>query len=49
MTFTAFKTCAKTTNCGDHSTRVSALTQKFEQARIMTKSTSPSPSPSPSP
>ena len=37
MTFTAFKTCAKIANCGDHSTRLSALTQKFEQARIMTK------------
>ena len=28
MTFTAFKTCAKTTNCGDHSALVSGLTQK---------------------
>jgi hypothetical protein len=38
MTFTAFKTCAKTTNCGDHSALVSGLTQKVEQARVMAKS-----------
>jgi len=38
MTFTAFKTCAKITNCGDHSALVSGLTQKMEQARAMAKS-----------
>jgi hypothetical protein len=37
MTFTAFKTCAKTTNCGDHSALVSGLTQKLEQARAMAR------------
>jgi len=37
LTFTAFKTCAKTTNCGDHSTLVAGLAQKLEQARVMAK------------